>query len=153
MGLFQSVAFQQLLLLQSAKDNVFGNQLVFCNVDEQVLLVEVLDDARQGGRDEFIGIVCECGSTNEDTGIEVLLDNGLDEVLERLGAERLVVARWIMKFDPDGTDLWFWVRLALRRYARIFLHHRIGWIRGEVHLLAAVKVRFELSAFVTARHT
>ena len=87
LGLFQTIAFEELALLLGAKQDVLGDQLVAGDVDEQILFLEVLADAAGDSGEQTHGRGRDRCLRDEDTGVEVVLIDKVVEGAHLLGSD------------------------------------------------------------------
>lgn len=113
------------------------DQLVVCDVDEQILLKEALDPGLGGdGWDNLHGSWSDMNVGDEDTGVEVSAGECLRKCSHLLDTD-VGIGK---ELDVDGADVWLW-RGWVRggRWCGIFLNHLLGWAGSLDHLLATGK--------------
>ena len=134
LGILQAVALQKLRLLVLAEQNVCWDQLVVCDVDEQILLEEALNSGLRGDSwDNLHGRWSNVDVRDEDTGVEVSTGEGLGKCAHLFDADVGVS----QKLDINGANVWlWWVWVLVGSWVGVFLDHFLGWAGCLDHLLA-----------------
>jgi hypothetical protein len=114
---------------------MLGNQLMMCNINQQVLLDEALDPRlRRDSRDNLERSWGNANTRDEDTGVKVAGSEMLGESAHLLDSYRRVG----QEFHPNCADIWGGgIRIAGRDGVRVFLHHSVAGASGEAHSFAA----------------
>ena len=116
-----------------AQQHVLRNELVLCDIYQQILLMECLYDMiRQEARDNLHGGCRHIPARDEDSGCELLRDEVLCKSAERLEPYAPIV----VEFDPHASNVRFGVGIRCCWERGIFLDHFIRGKGGEVELWA-----------------
>lgn len=140
--LFDAIPLQERHLLVAAEQDMFRDEFVMGDIDDEVLFQEGLDDGRQHRRDQLDRGRGHATGRNEDARVVTPFLDMMGKGPHLLDPDGLLVH----ELHPDGPNRWWgWVWLNRRGGHPVLVQHGLCWTSRETHLLSSGPIRSHVS--------